>query len=65
MAIAIEASELMEHFLFSQRTTADVVADPALLEKVGDEIADVFIYLASLVATLGLDLSDLFFVKMG
>lgn len=64
MAITIEASELMEHFLFSQLSTGDVIADPALLEKVGDEIADVFIYLMSLVTALGVDLSEIFRAKM-
>jgi dCTP diphosphatase len=64
MAIAIEASELMEIFLWNQLSAADVVKDPNLKEKVGDEIADIFIYLLSLVNTLKVDLSDLVMKKM-
>ncbi len=59
MAIAIEASELMELFLWRQLSATDVAKDTNIKEKVGDEIADVFIYLLSLVNALNLDLSDL------
>ncbi len=58
MAIAIEASELMELFLWKQLSATDIIKDPKLKEKVGDEIADIFIYLLSLVNALDFDLSD-------
>ncbi len=64
MAIAIEASELMEIFLWNQVSAQDVIKDPNLKEKIGDEIADIFIYLLSLVNTLNFDLSDLVAKKM-
>ena len=64
MAIAIEASELMELFLWKQVSVQDVVKDPILKEKVADEIADIFIYLLSLVNTLDFDLSDIVSKKM-
>ncbi len=64
MAIAIEVSELMELFLWKQVSAADITKDPILKEKVGDEIADIFIYLLSLVNALGLDLSDLVTMKI-
>ncbi|HMF33352.1 MAG TPA: nucleotide pyrophosphohydrolase [Candidatus Lokiarchaeia archaeon] len=64
IALSIEAAELMEHFLFKDHSTEEIVEDSALLEKIGDEIADIFIYLLSLVNTLGVDLSDLFIRKM-
>src|SRR5271157_490594 len=64
IALSIEAAELMEHFLFKDHATEEIVEDSALLEKIGDEIADIFIYLLSLVNTLGVDLSDLFIRKM-
>ncbi len=58
MAISIEASELMELFLWKQLSAIEVVKDPSLKENVGDEIADIFIYLLSLVNALDFDLSD-------
>ena len=64
MAIAIEAAELMELFLWKQCSVADVTKDPILKEKVEDEIADIFIYLLSLINTLDLDLSSLVVKKM-
>ena len=64
VAISIETAELLEHFLFKERSTEEIVEDPELLEKIGDEIADIFIYLLSLVNTLGVDLSDMFANKM-
>ncbi|OLS12264.1 MAG: hypothetical protein RBG13Loki_4087 [Promethearchaeota archaeon CR_4] len=64
MAIAIEASELMELFLWKQTSIQEVVQDPILKEKVADEIADILIYLLSLVNTLGFDLSNIVTKKM-
>ncbi len=64
MAISIEASELMELFLWKQLTATDVIKDPSLKEKVGDEIADIFIYLLSLVNALDFDLSDVVSTKI-
>ncbi len=58
MAIAIEASELMELFLWKQLSATDIVKDRNIKEKIGDEIADIFIYLLSLVNALDFDLSD-------
>lgn len=59
MAISIEASELMELFLWKQLSASEVVKDKDTKEKVGDEIADIFIYLLSLVNALDFDLSDI------
>lgn len=55
MALSIEASELMEHFLW--KTPDEVVA--RLIEKRGEieeEVADVAIYLVELADILGIDL---------
>jgi NTP pyrophosphatase (non-canonical NTP hydrolase) len=64
VALSIEAAELLEHFLFKEPSTEEIKEDPQLLEKIGDEMADIFIYLLSLVNTLGVDLSDTFTNKM-
>ena len=47
IAISIEAAELLEHFLFKKD---DYI--PENLEDFEDEIADIFIYLMSLVNTM-------------
>lgn len=63
-AIQIEAAELSELFLFKELNIDDVLSNKELYENVSDEIADVFIYLLSLINTLDLDLTDTFFKKM-
>ena len=60
MSLAIEAAELMEHFQWVD--TADAIArgrDPAVREKIGEELADVCCYLLSLTNALDMDLSDI------
>jgi len=49
MAISIESAELLENFLFQPDDFL-----PAPLEKLTDEMADVFIYLMSMVNSLNL-----------
>ncbi|MHA1150507.1 MAG: nucleotide pyrophosphohydrolase [Promethearchaeota archaeon] len=63
-ALQIEAAELSEIFLFKNYTTQDIISNKKLLENVSDEIADVFIYLLSLINTLNIDLTESFFKKM-
>ena len=63
-AIQIEAAELSELFLFKELSVRDVLSNKELFENVSDEIADIFIYLLSLVNELDLDLTDAFFKKM-
>ena len=59
MALAVEAAELMEHFLWVDNDASRAVAgDPERLEQVADVIADVTGALLSLCNALGLDLSD-------
>ena len=64
MAIAIEAGELMEHFMWIE----DSKAAEALLEKKRDEIeaevADILAYMLSLCAGYNIDLSRAFERKM-
>lgn len=59
MGLAVEAAELMEHFLWiGTEESRQVSADPASLAEVADEMADVACYLLTLSYTLGLDLSE-------
>ena len=63
MALAIEASELMEHFQWiSMEDSRQVDADQ--LQKIGDEIADVFCYTIAMANSLDLDLASIFERKM-
>ncbi|TLM65272.1 MAG: nucleotide pyrophosphohydrolase [Deltaproteobacteria bacterium] len=63
MSIAIEAAELMEHF---QWLTAEQSRnlDPAALDEVGEELADIVIYALSLSNDLNLDLAETVLRKM-
>lgn len=59
MGLAIEAAELMEHFLWVEGDASRAVAnDPAGREAVADEMADVAVYLLNLSNNLGIDLSE-------
>ncbi|MCK5270001.1 MAG: nucleotide pyrophosphohydrolase [Sedimentisphaerales bacterium] len=65
MGLAIEVSELMEHFLWlSESESRDVAGDSKKLEQVKDEMADVFNYLLMLTHALGVDLSEAFYEKI-
>jgi NTP pyrophosphatase (non-canonical NTP hydrolase) len=59
MSLAVEAAELMEHFLWvDSEESRHVVHEPARLAEVADEVADVACLLFNLCNTLGIDLSD-------
>jgi dCTP diphosphatase len=59
MAIAVEAAELMELFRWVPNTSAaDVAADPAGLQNIRHEAADVLLLLLSFANAAGIDLSD-------
>jgi NTP pyrophosphatase (non-canonical NTP hydrolase) len=56
-ALSIEAGELLELFLWRAHETHDEVkADPARMERIREEVADVLIYLMFLSHDLGIDL---------
>ena len=63
-ALSIEVSELSEIFLFKDISLDTINSDKELLEKISDEISDVFIYLISLVNSINLDLTSAFIKKM-
>src|SRR5262249_862172 len=59
MALACEAAELMEHFLWIDNDSSrQLVDDPAVREHVADEIADVTGAVLALCNALHLDLSE-------
>ena len=65
MALAVEAAELMEHFLWIDNDASRaVLGEPATLEQVADEIADVTGVVLALCNALNLDLSDIVARKM-
>jgi NTP pyrophosphatase (non-canonical NTP hydrolase) len=65
MGLAVEAAELMEHFLWvDNEASRQVSADPGRLGEVADEMADVACYLLALSNTLGIDLSEAIASKM-
>ena len=58
MALAAEAGELMEHFLWSESAAShDVAQDPKKREQIADEIADVVIYALEFANISQLDLA--------
>jgi len=65
MALAAEAGELMEHFLWStpeeSRATA---ADPAKRGKIAEELADVIIYALEFANATGMDVAASIEAKM-
>lgn len=65
-SVSIEAAELLEHY---QWLTAEEAAhksrhDPAFRHAVGEELADVLLYLLSLANALEIDLTDTVHAKM-
>ncbi len=54
MAVAIEAAELMEHFLWSSGAESGA-PDPGKKQEIAHEIGDVFIYLLQLGRVLDVD----------
>src|SRR5262249_5336816 len=65
MGLAVEAAELMEHFLWVENTASrEVVRRPVTVAQVADEMADVAGYLLALTNALGMDLSDAIAAKM-
>jgi NTP pyrophosphatase (non-canonical NTP hydrolase) len=65
MALAVEAAELMEHFLWIDNDTSRTIArEPKQAGAIADEIADVAGVVFALCNALRLDLSDAIASKM-
>jgi len=63
-AINCEAGELSQLLLFKDYMKEEIWNNETLLTNISDEIADVFIYIISLINALDLDLSQIFISKM-
>jgi len=55
MALAAEAAELMEHFLWD---TLEASEETARKEEVADEVADILLYLLEFANMTGIDISE-------
>src|SRR4051812_48686444 len=65
MALAAEAGELMEHFLWATAEQSNATAaDPARRGKIADELADVVIYALEFANITGLDVAAAIESKM-
>src|SRR5690242_17137436 len=65
MGAAVEAAELMEHFLWMDNDASRLVLqDAAKMGAIADEMADVACYLLAMSNTLGIDLSDAILAKL-
>lgn len=65
MALAAEAGELMEHFLWATPDASRVIAaEPAKRTKIADELADVVIYALEFANMTGLDVAAAIEAKM-
>ena len=65
-ALSVEASEILELLLWGkdQDFRTIIAAEPKLQEKLGEELVDVFTYVAILADSIGVDLTQAFFAKM-
>jgi dCTP diphosphatase len=65
MGLAVEAAELMEHFLWVDGEASQQLAqDPVRRGEIADEMADVACYLLNFSNTLGIDLSEAILAKI-
>jgi dCTP diphosphatase len=65
MGAAIEAAELMEHFLWvDNEASRQVIQDVGKRQEIADEMADVTCYLLALSNTLDIDLSEAVLAKL-
>lgn len=65
MALAAEAAELMEHFLWAEPAASRAIADePAKRKKIEEEIADVVIYALEFANMTQIDLAAVIETKM-
>jgi dCTP diphosphatase len=65
MALAAEAGELMEHFLWATPEQSQAIAvEPAKRGKIADELADVIIYALEFANMTGIDVAAAIEAKM-
>lgn len=65
MSIAIEAAELMEHFQWTEGGGSALPADnPAVMQEIREELADILCYALSFANALGIDVNTAVREKM-
>jgi NTP pyrophosphatase (non-canonical NTP hydrolase) len=65
MALAAEAAELMEHFLWaSPGESRDIANDPSKRPGIAEELADIIIYALEFANSTGLDVAGAIEAKM-
>ncbi len=65
MALAAEAGELMEHFLWAEPLASrDIARDPVRRAKIEEELADVIIYALEFANMTGIDVAAAIQAKM-
>ena len=64
MSVAIEAAELMEHFQWLRDTEEVLQYSKDHKQEIGEEVADVAIYLLELARVLDIDLTQTILAKM-
>lgn len=65
MALAAEAGELMEHFLWvSPEASRALAADPSQRGRIADELADIVVYALQFANVTGIDLAAAIETKM-
>ena len=66
MAMSVEMAELVEHFQWlTNEESQNIAQDPAKLTAVGEEMADVLLYLVRMADIVGVDLEKAAFRKIG
>ncbi len=66
MALAAEAGELMEHFLWCAPEASRAIAqEPSKRKKIEEEVADVVIYALEFANMTGIDVAAVIEAKMG
>jgi NTP pyrophosphatase (non-canonical NTP hydrolase) len=65
ISIAIEAAELLEVFQWDEKADIqEIKDDPEIMNRIGEEVADIIMYILSLSNQLDLDLSGAFMAKL-
>lgn len=65
MALSVESSELLEIFQWMKESDSNLVKnDPKIMQKVEDEVADVFVYLMRIISKTDIDLEKVVRAKM-
>lgn len=65
MALSVESSELLEIFQWmTEKDSNNVKNDPKAMQKIEDEVADVFVYLMRIISKTDIDLEKVVRAKM-